>query len=255
MALPPPSGIPGHVGGPDGYSYGAILVAGEDDAADIAEVLRGIRFTGWIAPPRGGWLVVVGDPGAGVVARKRAGVIEAAETVAAHVPGPVFAIRVRRDRQLGIVAWQVGAEVGRYSSDPSREPNAGDDVLAEPVGIAYATLFAALADRSAASDELTELLSERSDPRRFYESERLRTVLRLLGMPDWLVAVGALPRDVPTGPRAREFTRLRAGTTGAVGVFRHAVVKRVRRDRIPSPIIADPPRESMGMDGIEPWML
>jgi hypothetical protein len=244
------------VGGPDGHSYGAVLVrAGGEALPAIEEQLRGIRFSGWIAPPRDGWIVVLGDPGAGIVAGQRRGVIDVAGLLAKHTDAPVFAVRVRRDRQLALVAWRRGAEIGRYSSDPSQEPAADADVLAEPVGTASGIAFAEAVDRADAAADLVELLGDELDPDSVFESERLREVLRLLGMPDWVVASGALPRDIPTGPRARELRRLRAGAAGFAGFLRHLFVRRARRRRAPAPVIADPPRRFGGLDGIEPWML
>ena len=254
MAIPP-VGVSGpEIGGPDGYSYGAVLIAAADDALEkIADVLRGIRFSGWVAPASGGWLVILTERGANVVASERRGVLDVGAVVAAAVEPSVIAVQVRRDRQLSIVGWRDGLEVGRYCSDPSLEPGDDDDVLDEPVGVGASAAFAGLAGRAEATDDLTELLGERLDSDSVYESERLRQMLRLLGMPDWLVAANALPRDIPTGPRARDLTHLRAGIPGAGGILRHVFVRRLRRRRMPRPAIADPPRQT-GMDGIEPWM-
>ena len=58
--------------------------------------------------------------------------------------GAVLAVRVRRDRQLGIVAWRAGEEVGRYCSDPSREPGADKEVLDQPIGAELAQSLAEL---------------------------------------------------------------------------------------------------------------
>lgn len=258
MAIPPVGGLSGAVGGPSGYSYGAVAVAADAEALpEVVEALGGMRFTGWVVPPRDGWIIVLGSPGAGVVARGRRGIIEVGEELAARLPGPVFAFRVTRDRQLGIVAWNLGDEAGRFCSDPSREPGADSDILAEPVGIGAAGAFGQLAGRPEAIGPLTELLGERYQfPWSVFESERLRDVLRLLGMPDWLVACAELPHDIPTGPRARDLIRMRAGRTGSSGILVNAFVGRARRDRNPPPVIADPPREWAGsLDDIEPWML
>ncbi|TDN92031.1 hypothetical protein [Microbacterium sp. BK668] len=250
-----PIGSTNEVGGPDGYSYGAVVVrAGSDAQAPFEELLRSIRFTGWIAPPADDWLVALGDPGAGVVAAERRGIIEVGGMAAEHIAAPVLALRVRRDRQLAIVAWDGAEEIGRYSSDPSQEPGDDDDILAEPVGVAFAFAFARLVGREEVAEDLADLLAEELDPDSVYESERLRQALRLLGMPDWIVAANSLPRDIPTGPRAAELVRLRAGRSGFPGWVRHAFIRRLRRRRAAPPAIADPPRQSQGMGGIEPWM-
>lgn len=251
-----PISTPGEVGGPDGYSYGAlVLLTDAADAASLERILRVIRFTGWIAPASSGTQVVIGDPGAGVVAAERRGIIEVAAVVAEQLECAVLAVRVRRDRQLGVVAWRGAEELGRYDSDPSAEPGADEDVAAEPVGVAAAPEFAALAGVPEAGEKLTEILDEELERDSVSESERLRVILRLLSLPDWIVAASSLPRDIPTGPRAADLIRLRAGMRGAQGIGRNPAVRRLRRRWTPPPIIADPPRESgQGMEGIEPWM-
>jgi hypothetical protein len=166
----------------------------------------------------------------------------------------VFVARVLLDRQLVIVGWQGDEEVGRYSSDPSKEPKADEEVLDEPVGAFAAYPFATIADREEVGEELAELLEEELDSDSVYESERLRQVLRLLGLPDWIVAAAALPKNVPTGPPTAELVRLRAGRSAFAGWVRNIAVRRYRRRRTPPPAIADPPGRSPGMEGLEPWM-
>ena len=253
MAFPPPS-QPVADGEPQGETYGAVILPEDGLTPDaLIEALRGIRFSGWIAPPRDGWVVVLGDPGDGVVADDRRGVIEVGGVLAQQCTRPVLAVRVLRDRQLAIVAWHRGQEVGRYCSDPAREPGADKDVLDQPVGAELAEVLAELWHRVDALDELAELLDEELDPDSVYESERLRTLLRMLGLPAWVVAVGALPEDIQTGPKASELTRLRAGATGYTGRTLGPALRALRRRQTPPPVIADPPR-STGM-GFEEWML
>lgn len=248
----PLAASPGPADGSSGYSYGAVLVAAADGVPVLVEqVLRGIRFSGWIAPPRDGWVVAVGDPGAGVVAESRGGVIEVAAAVARRVPGTVVAVQVRRDRQLAIVAWRDGDEVARYCSDPAQEPDAEREVLTEPVGADGAPEIADAVGRRDAGEELFEILDDEIDTDSVFESERLRRVLALLGLPRWIVAAGELPRDIPTGPRSGELLRLRAGETGFAGLLRNGVVARLRRRHAPPPVIDEPP---MGM-GFDEWML
>ena len=162
------------VGGPDGHSYGAVILPTRDATrTDLLQELGGIRFTGWIAPPEQDWLVVLGDPGDGVVADERRGIIEVGALLAEQLRGPVLAVRVRHDRQLALVAWRAAEEVARYCSDPSREPDADREVLSEPVGAEYAGAFAQLWNRPDAAEPLSELLEEELDPDSVYESERL----------------------------------------------------------------------------------
>jgi hypothetical protein len=249
----PLPGSPAEPGGPQGHSYGAILLADhESPVPPLGDVLRDLRFSGWIAPPQPGWVMLFGDPGDGVVAAGRRGIIEVAAELALLVGGPVLAIRVRRDRQLGIVAWDEGQELGRYCSDPSIEITADRKVLAEPCGAAYAVTFARACGRAGAADELTRTLDEKLVHLSTFESERLATVLRLLDLPKWIVAVGALPRSVPTGPSAKEFDRLRWGRAGVGGRFLNWFARRWRRRHPPPPVIADPPRD-LSLD-VEAWM-
>jgi hypothetical protein len=250
-----PISVPGEVGGPDGDSYGALMLRTDATGAALETVLRDLRFSGWLAPEGDGWLIALGDPGAGVVASGRRGIVEVGAVVAERLDATVLVARVRRDRQLGLVAWQGDDEVTRYCSDPSEEPGADRDVLSDPVGVASAPALAALVGHPAAAEALTELLDEQLDTESVFESERLRGALRLLFLPDWIVASGSLPRDIPTGPRASDLIRFRAGRTGAAGLARNALVRRLRRRWSPPPVIADPPREgSGGMEGVEPWM-
>jgi hypothetical protein len=254
MYMVPPTGFPSDAGEPEGETYGAVLVADRDLALTaVTAVLRDTRFSGWVCPPRDGWIVLLGDPGDGVVADDRAGIIEIGAAIASRTAGTVLALRVRRDRQLGIVAWHGGDELGRYCSDPSREPDADKEVLDQPVGAELGEALAELFERPETEEELTELLDEELDPDSVFESERLRTALRLLGLPVWIVAAGALPYDIPTGPKADELTRLRAGATGYAGRTLGPALRAVRKRQTAPPVIADPPRG--GGAGFEEWML
>jgi len=243
------------VGGPAGYTYGVVFVRSDGGPAardDVLAELRGIRFSGWLAPPEDGWLIAVTASGAGTVAAGRRGVAGVAEWLAGRLTGPVLAVRVLADRQLLLALWTDGDEVGRYVSDPAREPGADDDVLDSPLGAEHAAAFAGVLGRPEQADDLAELLAEELDPDSFIESERLARVLRLLGLPTWPVAAATLPRDIPTGPRARDLTRLGAGVPGLPGRLCGWAAGIVRRRRPPPPAVTDPPRGSSGMD---PWLM
>ncbi|HEU4467294.1 MAG TPA: hypothetical protein VFR98_12270 [Agromyces sp.] len=253
MTLPLPGATP-EPEGVAGETYGAALVAADGATRDaVVGVLRDIRFTGWIAPPDGGWIVAIGDPGDGTVAADRRGVLEVAAVLADRLGTTAFAVRVRRDRQLVLAAWRGSEELGRYSSDPSDEPGADEQVLGEPYGADHADAFALAAGRSDAAEELADVLAEELDPDSVFESERLARVLGLLGMPRWLVASASLPRDIPTGPGAREVVRLGAGEPGAMGRLRGRAAAAARRRMAPPPAIAEPPRSDDL--GIDPWLL
>jgi hypothetical protein len=153
---------------------------------------------------------------------------------------------------LLLAVWAGGEEAGRYVSDPSREPGADDDVLPDPLGAEHAAAFAAALGRPDAAAELAEVLAEELDPDSFIESERLGRVLRLLRLPTWPVAAATLPGDIPTGPRARDMTRLGAGVPGPLARLAGGAVNVVRRRRPPPPAVTDAPRGGPGMD---PWLM
>lgn len=239
--------------GPPGCTYAAVLVsAGDSTGAALPTALREIRFTGWLAPAQDGWLVAVAASGAGTVAAGRRGVAGLGEWLARRLGTTVLAVRVLTDRQLVLAAWTGDDEVGRYVSDPAREPDADEDVLPDPLGAEHADAFAAACGRPEAAADLAEVLAEEIDPESVIESERLARVLRLLRLPTWLVAADALPRDIPTGPDRRELTRLGAGLAGPAGRCYGAVVEVMRRRRRPPPVVADAPRGSGGPD---PWLM
>ncbi|HEV8566712.1 MAG TPA: hypothetical protein VGQ92_06385 [Actinoplanes sp.] len=243
--------------GPPGYTYAGVVVRLDGAPSgractreDVLAALREIRYSGWLGQPEDGWLVAVAASGDGTVAAGRRGVVGVGESLADRLGATVFAFRVVTDRQLLVALWADGEEVGRYLSDPSH--GLDDDTLSDPVGVEHADGFAAACGHPEAAEDLAELLAEELDPDSVIESERLGRVLRLLGLPRWLVAASSLPRDIPTGPRSRDMTRLGAGVPGFRGRLRGAAVGIVRRRRPPPPAITDAPRR--GSD-IDPWML
>jgi hypothetical protein len=87
---------------------------------------------------------------------------------------------------------------------------------------------------------------------RVYERDWGR-MLRSAGyLPTWIIASGALPRDIPTGPRAKELTRLRVGVTGSSGAILARALGPIRRRQKPPAVIAEPPQG--GGSGFEEWM-
>jgi hypothetical protein len=244
--------------GPSGYTYAAVVVrvdgAGSGRACTRVEVvgaLKQIRFSGWVAQPEDGWLVVIAAHGHQTVATGRRGVIGVGEWLAGRLGAPILALLVVDDRQLVLAVWADGEEIGRYVSDPSY--GLDDDTLPDPLGVEHADAFAAACGHADAVEDLGELLAEGLDPDSVIESERLAGVLRLFGIRIWLVGVASLPHDVPAGPRAPDLTRLGAGREGFAGWLSGRVVDVVRRHRPPPPIFTDAPRG--GDSEIEPWML
>ena len=241
----------GESDGRTGYTYATVLVR-DVDRAEVLAALAEVRFSGWVGLDEDGWVVAVAARGGGAVAAGRRGVVDVAGELAGRLGGTVLAVRVLGDRQLLLVGWVAGAEVGRYVSDPSHGLGPEDDTLPEPIGVEHAEGFAAACGRPEAAEELAELLAEELDPENVIESERLVAVARLLGLPAWLVSVSSLPRDVPAGPRAGDFTRLGAGSQGAAGRIRGRAAELVRGRRPPASPVPDAPHR--GPD-IDPWLL
>jgi hypothetical protein len=248
----PLGGGGGNVGGPSGYTYAGVVVR-LGTREEMLAALREVRFSGWLTQPENGWLIAVPVSGNGTVAAGRRGVVGVAEWIASRLAATVLAVRVVADRQLLMALWVDGDEVGRYLSDPSYGLDADDDTLPEPLGVEHAAAFAAACGHPEAADDLAELLAEELDPDSVIESERLAGVLRMLGLPRWLVAVSALPHDIPTGPRASDVTRLGAGVPGLLGRVRGRAAEIVRRRRPPPPAVTDAPRG--GAADIDPWTL
>jgi hypothetical protein len=244
----------GDMGGPPGYTYAAVLVRmdGVPSHHAVLAALREIRFSGWLGQPEDGWLVVIARHGNATVAARRRGVIGVGEWLAGRLATVVFAVQVVADRQLLIALWVDGDDAGRYLSDPSYGLGPDDDTLPDPLGVEHAAAFAAACGHPEAAGDLAELLAEQLDPESVIESERLGAVARLLGLPRWLVASSSLPRDVPTGPRARDMVRLGAGVPGFLGRVCGRAVDVVRRRRRPPPAVTDAPR---GGGDLDPWLL
>ena len=233
-----PVGAVGEVGGPSGYTYAAVVMRVDDPPRSRDEVLaalRELRFSGWVAQPEDGWLAAVPVSGDGTAAAGRRGVAGIGESLADRFRATVVALRVVRDRQLLLVVWADGEEVGRYLSDPSFGLGPGDDTLPDAYGVAHGAAFAAACGHPENAEDLEELLGDELDTDSVFESERLAGVLRLLGLPRWLVAAPSLPRDVPTGPGRREVTRLGAGLPGPFGWLSGRAVNVVRKRRPPPP--------------------
>jgi hypothetical protein len=255
----PLGGRGGDVGGPSGYTYAGVMARLDGVPSgrpctrqDVLAALREVRFSGWLGQPEDGWLVAVAASGDGTVAAGRRGVVGVGEWLADRLAATVLAVRVVTDRQLLVALWVDREEVGRYVSDPSYGLGADDDTLPDPLGVEHAAAFAAACGHPEVSEDLAELLAEELDPESVIESERLVGVLRLLGLPRWLVAASSLPRDVPTGPRAPDMTRLGAGVPGFLGRVCGRATDLVRRRRPPPPAITDAPR---GGADIDPWAL
>lgn len=214
------------VAGPEGLTYGLLLVrAGRPD---VLSTLASERFSGWVGPAEDAWVTAVPDRPRGHVAAHRRRLGEVAQLVAAELDAAAVAVLVQRDRLLRLWAFDGARLVTDYVSD-AHVAFPGEDEAFGALGLEGARELAALAGRAAVADDLTALLSGELGESES-ESERLMAVCRMLGWPQWCVAVDSLPRRVPGGPEADAFTRLRAGRTGVGGLLAARAAAVVRRD-------------------------
>lgn len=216
-----------------GLSYSGVFVRA--DRTDLLESLAVQRFTGWVGPQEARWVLLVPERAAGRVATGGLDVRGLARELARTLVTVALAARIERDRVLRLDAWEGEHELGSYLSDRSVDAPDPDEAFPEPEGAEYAEDFAAACDRKEIAHELLEVLAEELDNDSVFESERLATVLRLLGLPSWLVSATSLPGDVPAGPRRTELVRLGAGRTGWGGRLAGALTGVVRNRRSPRP--------------------
>ncbi|TGY78004.1 hypothetical protein, partial [Cellulomonas shaoxiangyii] len=210
----------------EGLTYAVVLTRAGRDA--VLAALTAERFSGWVGPADE-WVVVVPQTPLGHVAARRQHVEELGRTLSLAVGAPVVVVVVTRDELLQLWAWDGATLVAEYVSDPSvADPDDETAAWSGPTGAHRAPALAALAGRPDAAEEVGELLGEELGESE-QESERLVALARLLGWPDWLVAVDSLPRRVPGGPDADAFQRLRVGRTGAAGVLAARAARVVRR--------------------------
>jgi len=218
---------------PEGHRYAGLVVDAAAPGRDaLLAALGRARFSGWVGPGDGRWVVAVADSPGGSVAGSRTGVADLTRRLATGLQTLVLGVEVDDARVLRLT-WASPDGEGAYDSDPTVGHEDDDDLLPDPVGVDLLGDLAAAAGRPGAADDLTELLGDEIDRDSTFESERLRAALRLLGMPTWLVASSSLPRDVPSGPRRGETTRLGAGRPGPAGRLTGMATRRVRRHRPP----------------------
>lgn len=225
--------------GEAGLSYSGVYAAAERD--HVIAALGEMRFTGYIGPQEGTWvLAVAGNPLAKVAGKKRR-IDDVARELAATLEVVTLAAEVEKDSRLRLWGFD-GAEVlPPYDSDPpdddEGEPGGivlddfGNPVMdggggfmdAEMVAVSLLSAFNAEDEEGKLGELLEEELGEDTN-----ESERLTAVLRVLGLPTWIVSSDSLPRRVPGGPDRDEVLRLGAGKPGVQGWFADALRRPVR---------------------------
>ena len=233
-------GVGGEVGGPVGYDYRGLVVRARRE--DVLRVAAGAGFSGWVGPQEGDAVVLVPSSSRLLVAAGGRDPEALAEHLSAALPAdpaPVLVVEVVRDRLLSLVLVVAGAPSLRYLSDPSvLDPEAFD----EPSGAHHAPALARAFGVPGAADALRDVLAEEADPEVHIESERLGHVLRLLGLPAWLVSAWGLPRRVYGAPDPRSLTRLRAGRTGVAAAVVGPAAELARRVRQAVRRLPDGPR-------------
>jgi hypothetical protein len=216
------------IGGPTGFTYSGIFVAAERSA--VLAALAELRYTGWVGPQEGRWVVLVPSKVHGAVAGEKRTAPDVAQALSATAGAPALAALVEHDKLLLMWAYSAGEAVGTYVSDPTVARPWDDEASIEPEGSEHAPAIAAAWGVPEKAHDLEELLAEELGEST-NESERVTSVLRLLAMPDWIVASDSLPKDVPGGPRAKAFTRLGAGKEGVTGALDAAVRGLARRKK------------------------
>ena len=138
---------------------------------------------------------------------------------------------MRQDRLLTFTAWHGDAELGRIPATAFGADEDDDFVDPEPEGVEYAEAIATAFGRPDGHEQLAEILGKILDEEEQTESERLWSVLRLLGVPSWLVASAALPKDVLGGPLKPDVLLLFRGRTGRLARVAAWLTGRQRRRR------------------------
>lgn len=221
-------GPDGGMGGPSGSSYCGIFSTAAREG--LVTHLSRLRFSGWVGPQEGSWVVAVPTRLRGAVAGDKMTAADVARALSAAGDEPAFCAAVRDDKLLQLQAYDAGEALMTYYSDPTIADPYNDDLTSDPMGAQDAPALAAALGRPEVGEELEELLEEELGESE-NESERITKVLRLLGAPTWVVSSEALPKDVPAGPRAKDFTRLGAGKEGVSGRFDEAVRGIVRKKK------------------------
>jgi hypothetical protein len=223
--------------GEAGLSYAGVYTAAERD--HVIAALGEMRFTGYVGPQEGAWvLAVVGNPLAKVASKKRR-VDDVARELAATLEVVTLAVEVDKDERLRLWGFDGATHLPVYDSRPPEGDGAPGGIVLDDFGnpvvgaggfvdnemIAVSLLAAFDADDE--DGKLAELLDEDLGEGT-NESERLTGILRVLGLPTWIVSSDSLPRRVPGGPEREQVLKLGAGKPGVQGWFADALRRPAR---------------------------
>lgn len=228
---------------PAGLSYAGVYARGAREA--VIEALGALGFSGYVGPQEGAWVVAVAANPRGAVASGKRRVDDVARESAATLGAVVLAVEVDRDERLRLWPFEEADALPAYDSAPPQEDGEpaytlddfGNPVLPDGApadGEMVAAALLATLEVADEDDALVHLLDEELGEDTS-ESERLVAVLRLLGLPTWIVSSDSLPKRVPGGPDKDEVIRLGAGKTGLSGrvadALRRPVRQRPKRER------------------------
>lgn len=221
-----------------GLSYSGVYVAA--DRGDVLAALGELRFTGYVGPQEEAWIVAISGNPLGKVARKKRRIEDVARDLAVTLETVTLAAEVADDTRLRLWAHDGVDALPPYDTDPAGDgpgtltlDDFGNPVLDGGGFVDHEMLAQSLLATFGAQDEddaLAELLAEDLGEDTS-ESERLTGILRILGLPTWIVSSDSLPRRVPGGPDKDEVTRLGAGKPGVQGRFAEALTKPARPKR------------------------
>lgn len=217
--------------GPSGLSFSGVYVAASRD--HVLASLGELRFTGFVGPQEGDWVLSIAGNPLGKVARGKRRIADVARDLATTLETVTLAAEVDKDARLRLWGFNGLDALPVYDSAP---PEADDgDLQLDDFG--NPLLIGAFVDNEDVAqgllttfrvedeeDKLVELLDDDLGEDTS-ESERLTGILRILELPTWIVSSDSLPKRVPGGPDKDEVTRLGAGKPGVQGRFAEAFTK------------------------------
>lgn len=224
--------VPVSVGeGESGFSYSGVYVAASRD--HVLAALGELRFTGFVGPQEGDWVLSIAGNPLGKVARKKRRIADVARDLATTLETVTLAVEVDKDSRLRLWGFDGVDALPVYDSAPPEEDDDeiqiddfGNPVMTgafvdnDDVARALLSTFRVEDDDDSLIGLLDEDLGEDTS-----ESERLTGILRILELPTWIVSADSLPRRVPGGPDKDEVTRLGAGKPGVQGRLAEAFTK------------------------------